>query len=343
MIPLEKSGGINFIHMFSTKNVNTAHLSQKAILELVSDYDLWTYYLGHCTLNKAFNSPIRKDKRPSAVLFLASNNKILLKDFATGETMDVFRYLQEIRGCNYREALLIIDTDFRLKFHSPIYNSKEVPVISNYRPEYKKEHCNIMIKRAPWTVTATNYWKDYHISTSTLEYYKVYNLECYWVVKKDTVQLYEAKKNSPVFCYDFGKQRYKVYKPLEHNFRFMTNADNNVIQGNSQCAWTGDLLIITKALKDVMVLHELGYRSVALQSENMFPDEDTMYGLKARFKKCIVLFDNDAPGIDGAKKFSEMYNLKSVMISKDYKTKDIAEFSKMYGLAETHKLLKSLL
>ena len=326
--------------MFSTKDVNTQPLSQKAILDRVSEYDLWMFYLGHCTFNKAFKSPVRKDNRPSAVLYVSSAGKILLKDFGTKQVMDIFRYLEAL-GYTYKEVLLKIDADFKLGFSNQVYDKKSRPVITNYKPEFKRDMCNIMIKRAPWTESTYGYWKDYSISKSTLERFKVYSLECYWLVKNGKTEIYESKKN-PIYCYDFGDQKYKIYKPLDHNFRFMTNADNNILQGINQLAQEDDLLIITKSLKDVMVLSELGYNAVAVQSENSLPERHVIDSLKLRFNVIKVLFDNDPAGIQGSEKICQVHDLQSIMIPKEYKTKDIAEFVKLHGEKQAKTLIKCL-
>jgi hypothetical protein len=326
--------------MFSTKNVNTTPISQKAILDRVSDYDLWVYYLGHCTLGKAFNSPLRKDKRPSAVLFVASNNKILMKDFATGEVFDVFKFL-EAQGYEYMDTLLKIDSDFRLGFNTSSYKSvAQKPVISDIRPEYKKTFSHIMIKRKPWDKKGLDYWKQYHIDTETLNEFRVSSLSCFWVSKDKNIYLYESK--DPMFCYEFGDQKYKIYRPYESNYRFVTNVDNDIMQGMDQLPWVGTLLIITKALKDVMVLHQLGFIAVAVQGETSFPSERIMARLKARFEKILVLFDNDAPGIEGSDKFCEKYKLSSITIPKDSNCKDVADYAKTYGLDKSKILIECL-
>jgi len=327
--------------MFSTKNVHTDQLSQKAILERVSQYDLWTYYLGHCTLNKAFNSPMRKDKRPSAVLYVTSDNRIIMKDFGTGEKYDIFKFVQETRSYTYGQALLAIDSDFNLGMGYKKVPAKKKPKITGIVVEHQKDLCQIMIKRTQWKPEHVNYWKDYHVSMDTLKRFNVSSLECYWILKKDKVEMYEAKKN-PIFCYDFGDQKYKIYKPLDHNFRFMTNADNDVLQGAQQLIDSNGLLIITKSLKDVMVLDTLGYNAIAVQSENSLPKSDTVNALKARFDRCLVLFDNDMAGINGADKFCQLHDLQSIMIPKESKTKDIAEFVKLHGITEAKNLLKCL-
>lgn len=326
--------------MFGTKNINTQPLSQKAILDKVSEYDLWMYYLGHCTLNKAFRSPLRKDTRPSAILYVTTKGKIVMKDFGTKEVLDIFGFMERL-GYTYKDSLLKIDLDFKLGFSYHRHSPKATPVITNYKPEYKRDTCHIMIKRKPWSGETYNYWKKFAITKAILEKYSVYSLECYWIVKNNSTQQYCATKN-PIFCYDFKDLKYKIYKPLDHNFRFVTNADSNILQGYNQLAESGDMLIITKSLKDVMVLDSLGYNSVAVQSENSLPEKYIVDSLKQRFTCIFVLFDNDSAGIEGSDKFCKMHNLHNIVIPKESKTKDISEYIKMYGISKTKNLIECL-
>ena len=64
--------------MFGTKNINTSKLSQNSILEQVSEYDLWRYYLGEVQIGKVFKSPLREGNNPSASLFVTSTGKVLI-------------------------------------------------------------------------------------------------------------------------------------------------------------------------------------------------------------------------------------------------------------------------
>lgn len=329
--------------MFSTKNVDTTPLSQKAILDKVSQYDLWMYYLGHCNLHKAFSSPLRKDKKPSAMLYMSAQGKIIMKDFGNGKMYDIFKFLEEARGYTYSQTLITIDADFQLGMgYRKVFNAVKPVITGKVITPEPKQSCHIMLKRCDMNARDLAYWKSYHITKSTLKTYNVSSLECYWVIKDGQAIQYD-RKNNPIFCYDFGEQKYKIYKPLDHNFRFVTNAGANVLQGISQLPDTGELLIITKALKDVMVLHEAGYNAVAVQSENTFPDNELMRSLLNRFNRCVVLFDNDQPGIDGSEAFSKLHDIQNIMIPRDYKVKDIAEFAKLHGLKHTHNLISTLL
>ena len=118
------------------------------------------------------------------------------------------------------------------------------------------------------------------------------------------------------------------------------------LQGLEQLPESGELLIITKSLKDVMVLYKYGYTSVAPQSENATIPKPLMEDLKKRFKHIIVFFDYDNGGIKGAEALCKRYNLNKVFISKHYldiySIKDISDFAKEMSKQKTIELLKEL-
>lgn len=51
----------------------------------------------------------------------------------------------------------------------------------------------------------------------------------------------------------------------------------------------GDILFITKSMKDVMCLHEMGIPAVSPSSESTFLPKDVLEQLKTRFKRIIIL------------------------------------------------------
>ena len=60
---------------------------------------------------------------------------------------------------------------------------------------------------------------------------------------------------------------------------------------------SGDILVVTKSMKDVMVLYQLGIPAIAPISENCFLTEAQYNKLQSRFKYIVLLYDNDRPGL----------------------------------------------
>lgn len=59
----------------------------------------------------------------------------------------------------------------------------------------------------------------------------------------------------------------------------------------------GEDLVITKSLKDVMVLYEYGISAIAPCSENEFVTESQYERIKNKYKRVWLLYDNDRPGL----------------------------------------------
>ena len=64
---------------------------------------------------------------------------------------------------------------------------------------------------------------------------------------------------------------------------------------------TGDVLLITKSQKDVMLAYELGIPAIAPCSEVLFLSNKQIQHLKKRFKTIVVCYDTDITGIHNLK------------------------------------------
>ena len=69
----------------------------------------------------------------------------------------------------------------------------------------------------------------------------------------------------------------------------------------------GDILCVTKSLKDTMLLYELGIPAIAPCSENLFLTDKQYNALKPNFNHCIVLFDNDRAGVSNLRLIKKKY------------------------------------
>ena len=138
--------------------------------------------------------------------------------------------------------------------------------------------------------------------------------------------------------------KFKIYRPLsDKSIKWRGNLGSLDIQGFEQLPEKGNLLIITKSLKDVMVLYELGYNSIAPASESTVIPEIAMGNIKKRFKKIVVFYDRDATGMKFARKMVNQYNLDFMFIDKKHETKDISDFVKKFGIKKAKLFMKSKL
>lgn len=83
---------------------------------------------------------------------------------------------------------------------------------------------------------------------------------------------------------------FKIYRPLADKYhKWRNNLTEYDIQGYKQLPEKGDILIITKSLKDVMCLCKMGIPAVSPASESTFIPNIALEELKKRFKRIIIL------------------------------------------------------
>ena len=323
---------------------NTAKVTDEVTLDKIltklDPLDIYTFYIGkEVKLNKPINSPLREDKNPSWTLFKARSGDLMYKDFANGESGNVVHLVRHMFDLTYYKALERIWSD--MMTGDKIKNGHTRPKVERVN----KIETELTVKRKYFTQTDDNYWGQYDIDRDILKYFNVSPIQMYW--HNGTQGSLTYSKESPMYAYKVF-DKFKIYRPYSKykKDKWRNNCGSYDLQGLEQLPETGDLLIITKSLKDVMVLYKHGYTSVAPQSENSIIPTVLMEHLKTRFKEIIVFFDYDEGGIKGAEALCKKHDLKKLFISKHYLEiygiKDISDFAKEMSKEKTIELLKEL-
>ena len=302
------------------------------ILSKVNEYDIYASYIGQFKPGLIYNSPFRKDTNPSFGVFLSKRTgKLLFKDHGSGVCGDVIKFVREITGIsNYNEVLQEIVR--RLKITNKT-------VLKSTKPIESKETV-IGIVRQAFTKIDEQYWGSYHISMPTLEKYNVHSIK-YYLCNGIVKGIY--KDENPMYAYKVYNN-FKIYRPLGDKFtKWRNNLTDIDVQGYAQLPKKGNLLIITKSLKDVMVLHEMGYNAVSPSSESTFIPDIVLNDLKKRFKNILICFDRDVPGVQNMRKVSLKTGLKGFLVHKSFKAKDISDAVKTNGFESVKDWLKKLL
>jgi len=322
-------------------------LTVSNIYKSLSDYDI---FINYCTnfkeIGKPFISDLRQDEHPSCYIY-STGTKLLYKDFGDGTSLASLDYVMRKFGLDFLGAIKRINIDFNLQLGFDTTSKLDVPMayfgLPDKQPsleELKLKKASIKVTIRPWSIIHDlKYWKDkYNISVNDLNKFNVYAISHYWINDK----LYGCGNNS--YAYYFGKQDnidvWKIYQPYNNkSSKWFSNADSSVIQGYNQLAANGDLLIITKALKDVIILDKLGYNSVAPNSEGIVINQEQFDDLNSRFKKIVVLFDNDEAGIIYANKYKLKYNIQTIEIPLDKGVKDPSDFVDKYSYDELKQFI----
>jgi hypothetical protein len=305
---------------------------EEMITKRYSIYDIFSYYVGgNFKIGQPINSPLREDNNPSFGIFPSLDGDLMFKDFATGSVGGWVKFIQLKFNLPYRWAIIRAFIDLMMS-NVNISDSAVHPNI-----QYIKKKSSIGLKLASLRRIDIDYWKQYNISTELLTRYNVVAVSDVWV--NSNLILNRNGKNL-IFAYLIDG-KIKVYSPLaDRGNKWVGNTDSSCIFGMKQLPLQGKLLIITKALKDVMTLTSLGYNAIAGNSETTLLKESTINNLKNRFEHIYVFLDNDEAGIIASEKYKDKYELDYILIPLEYECKDISDFVKVNGVRLTKRWLK---
>lgn len=310
--------------MYSTKTAVT--MSLRDLLELVDDYTIYSYYLGNdLKIGKLINSPLRTDdKVPSFGIFRSRNGDLLFKDHGIGEAGNAIKFIKLYKGIQTRDELE------RELLRIVRKLNPEQKVLSNNHVHISSElPADIGIVRQPFTDIDKRYWKQFGISIDTLKKFNVFSIK-YFLCNRVVRGTY--KETSPMYAYKVY-DRFKIYRPLASKYtKWRTNLTNEYVQGLAELPKEGgNLLIITKSLKDVMCLYEMGFYAVAASSETTFIPENVIQSLRSKWKHILILYDRDPTGMKKAREYSRKTKFPAFFVHKKFKSKDISDAVKTCG------------
>ena len=299
------------------------------ILSKVTEYDIYAKYIGQFKVGMIYNSPFRKDKNPSFGIYYSKRTKqLLFKDHGTGECGNVIKFVSLFTGkTEYNDILSDIVDNLNITNNTKLVSSKQ------YIPPTETV---IGVVRQEFTDVDINYWKQFNISINTLKKFNVNSIKYYLCngIVKGTY-----KRENPMYAYKVYNN-FKIYRPLADKYtKWRNNLTDYDIQGYEQLPQKGDILFITKSMKDVMCLHEMGYPAVSPSSESTFLPKDVLEQLKTRFKRIIILFDRDVAGVKRSRKLSRETGLEAIFINKKFKAKDVSDAVKANSFEEIQNWL----
>jgi len=313
-------------------------ITKQLLLNCNSEEAYFSHYLGVNPTGGLFRSPLRDDKNPTCSFYRNKNGELIFKDFGTGYHGNFISVVMTIFKVPYYEALSIIGNDFgiiskakyqvnqaKIEFDNSVIEQKVETVIQCQVKEYSEDELK--------------WWLRFGITKQTLKLFKVYSVD-HVFLNGDVVS--SSTTHNPIYGYYFGKdvgrELWKIYYPFRKKFRFMLN--NSKLQGAKQLPATGDYVVVTKSMKDVMTLHELGIPAVAPQAESVIITSRQYTALKKRFKYVIFNYDWDRTGITSMIQSRKIYRSICLCFT-DKKTyaKDISDYVEKVGLEEARKLV----
>lgn len=307
--------------MYDKEKAKLSDITLDWILSRVTEYDIYAHYLGQFKVGMIYNSPFRKDKNPSFGIFYSKRTKqLLFKDHGTGDCGNVIKFVSLYTGItNYNDILLDIVDKLKITSNTKLVSSKQY---------IASTETVIGIVRQDFTAEDINYWSQFNICINTLKKFNVNSIK-YYLCNGIVKGIY--KKENPMYAYKVYNN-FKIYRPLADKYtKWRNNLGQYDIQGFKQLPKTDNLLIITKSLKDVMCLYEMGISAISPASESTFIPNDVLDNLKKRFKHILICFDRDTAGIKYLRKISLKTGLKPLLVHKKWKAKDISDAIKLNG------------
>lgn len=296
-----------------------------------------TFFSMDPSSGKRYTNPLRKDKNPGCSFFIGSDGVIKLNDFAEGRIYNIVDLLKENKQLSFIEALNLLKENHNSGeacFNSAIFASKKTI---------------LQVKIRSYEQHDLDYWARFGITESTLKKFNVFAVSSVYLNKK---LVKRSTQKNPIYAYYFPSTGHlKVYRPLTpiQEDKWMGNVNDQDINGLDQLEYFGDNLIITKSLKDVMTLYELGFPAIAPQGENMDIQVNMFSNL---FSNIVILYDNDGDfsttttrgekGKGAAQKLAEKYGIPAVFIP-DGEPKDISDYYYKHGKDASVCLISTLL
>lgn len=325
-------------------------LSATNLYKFVSDYDIFKYYCpGFNSVGEHFTSPFRNDKNASAIIYANKQGQLKFNDFVK-QVMSGVGFVQELYSLTFVEALVQIAKDFKLedKFYMADWGGRIINSLNNEAPKVYNKVIEpsgasvIKVKRREWQHHDIQFWNKVGVTLDILNLFKVSPVSHIWIENNKTTMLH-AKSYAYVYDYywEDGIFRRKIYQPYSKT-KWISNG-GKVVQGEGVLPYSGDLLIITKSLKDVMTLYSLGYTAIAPTTEKTFPSIDYINKQRHRFKEIVLFLDNDETGKLMSEKHSLSYDIPYILIQDKYKTKDISDFYKEFGRVRAGNLMEELI
>lgn len=283
-------------------------------------------------LNKYYKSPFRDDCQ-AGTWFNMWNQQMIYVDYGDVRT---HRYsiqaVMDFYNLSYPQALEFIED--KLKGLSSI--SINQPLIT---PKTKIQ-TDIHIYPGIFDIYHKEYWSSYEINKDQLIEDNIFPVKAFRVNNNTITPL----KEEVTYSISEWDDATKICRALHKgNYKWVSTTTKNHIGNLANLDFAGETLTITKSYKDCRVLMNQGLQNVIwFQNENMMPDKGILNPIVMTFDKVNIIYDNDTPGILGAKKlqnYLENFHNDVNTIILPTEEKDSADIVKRYGSKKLNEII----
>lgn len=299
----------------------------------VSEFDILAYYLGVTSIPTVISSPIREDYRPSLGIYTVDNDRVWIKDFATGLSTNLFGLLMLLWNTSFDGVLARITKDLS----SIIKGQSDLQITKSTSTRTRFSNSTLQVKIREWKDYDLNYWNSYGISLPWLKFGNIHPISHVFITKDNQEYIIPTDKFAYVYIENKDEISLKVYQPFSILNKWYSKHDHSVWDLWNQLPETGDNLIITSSRKDALSIWEnTGIPSCSLQAESYWPKPQVVTQLKERFKTIFVLYDNDFNkevnhGRLYGTAIAKQFDLIQIEIPEKLEVKDSSDLCKKYG------------
>lgn len=307
-------------------------ISKKDVLNKIRPEEIFSEFIDNPRPSKVYKVPWRTDEKESLTFFYSPDNELMFYDQAYKEGGDCITFYSKIFNISRKQSLIDIYNRFKLK------NIIEI----DYSKIIKEEKPKSIENKLSWKYSsidskkyedAINYFKSFGISKETLDFFNVKPIDFYCI---DDVMI---RPDNFSVVYEYEDNKCKIYTPLSSNkkYKFLDGIKGEYYQGYNKLPENGNIVFITSSYKDVMILHELGFPSIAPKSEVIKIDDKIINELKRRFENVILFYDNDDAGLKAAEKLKNKYSINYIITINE---KDPSDFSRKYSKEKLYEHIK---
>lgn len=350
-------------------------IKKEQVLSVVSELEIYKFYLGVNDLSKNISSPFSRDTNPSFKVFI---DTLKYQCFSTSKHGDCFQLVADLFGFDSkRDFAMILDkivTDMNLLVHFTTESKAKIKTISEHNTIGTRKQLTLKTDTkalsAPNTID-TN--KSLALRTETkaisksdaiaikkplrvkyrewtkegLKFWNDISVDEATLKSNNVYQLdaytfnsntFSIKSDVLAFCYKVN-ERHKIYIPAQNGIKkqFYKDQNSEDVFGFSQSVLSDEPLFICAGEKDTLVLKANGYNAISFQSEITYPSVIEL--IDAKIDKVYICYDTDKTGRINSKKLHErIKNSTEIFLPDNYK--DIADYFKTHTKQEFELIFK---
>lgn len=319
------------------------HLTTDSILEKISDYDIYKFYMPHQNwkINVVTYSPFRNEKNPSFIIGYRGGTLRFIDFGDSSKKGGCFDFVMMLFNISLYDAMLMIDRDFDLGIISGSSTKNYERIVSDYAQPTatSKREYFIQVKTRKFTNEELAYWNGYYQDIDDLRANNVYSIDTVYLNK----QKFPIKDSELRFGYLY-EGYWKIYRPFaDKKSKWMPNNVPITMMDGLEDITDCDVAFINKSKKDYMVMKKVFPCCCAVQNEGMgcFSEENVEF-IKENSERQILSFDSDETGVKNSKLISDKFGFDYCNVPRIYLDegiKDWADLARIHGLKTIEKYL----